>query len=222
MKKIIDAVKTNLPESAIRIKEILHQLLNEVEFIMENLNDDGYLLDDLYNIHDELDSTIELISLKYGQMNFINGINHIEIEDRNRPNYKELQVDNTIPHTLIENFTHIRPYGFKFYDDNLIETKTWIELYIKACELFLIIDEKKFLSFENKTIMNGEVKDYFSKEKQNIDLPIKLLNKVYISTKFDANGFRDMLMKIIKEYNFSIEEFKVYFKADYNPLHTKV
>lgn len=221
MKKIIDAVKTNLPESAIRIKKILHQLLNEVEFVMENLNDDGYLLDELYNIHEELDTAIELISLKYGQMNFINGINDIKIENKNRPNYKEFLVDNTIPHTLIENFTHIRPYGFKFYDDNLIETKTWIELYIKACELFLIIDEKKFLSFENKTIMNGEVKDYFSKEKQNMDLPIKLLNKFHISTKFDANGFRDMLMKIIKEYNFSIEQFRVYWKADYNPLHNK-
>ena len=221
MKKIIDAVKTNLPESAIRIKKILHNLLNEVEFVMENLSDDGHLLDELYNIHEELDTIVEIISLKYGQMNFIEGINPIKTENKNRPNYKELLVDNTIPHTLIENFTHIRPYGFKFYDDNLIETKTWIELYIKACELFLIIDEKKFLSFENKTIMNGEVKDYFSKEKQNIDLPIKLLNKVYISTKFDANGFRDMLMKIIKEYNYSIEEFRVYFKADYNPLHNR-
>lgn len=79
--------------------------------------------------------------------------------------------------------------------------------------------QKKFMSFENKTYLNGDTRDYFSKEEDNVDLPYRLSEKVYISTKFDANGFRDLLKDLIKEYGFNVEDFKVYFRADYKALH---
>lgn len=216
VKEIIDAFRTSFPERTLVIKELLHRLLDEVEFGMTNFKDDGFLLDELDSIHEVLDSLIEKIDIGFGQMNFLDGI---ENTSTLRPKHKELQVDKSIPHSLLENFTHIRPFGFTYRDGNLIETNTWKNLYIEVCKILFDMDEKKFISFKDKTSMNGETKDYFSDTRESIDLPYLLRDKIYINTRFDANGFRDILLKAIKSYNLKVEDFKIFFKADYNPLH---
>lgn len=217
-KEIIDSIKRYLPDSSIRLEDILQELLKEVEFVIESFSETGFLPIELSNIYDQLEEIIEDFKLGYGQLNLLEGIETINTK-KLRPNYESLAVDNTVPHTLLEDFTHIRPYGFVFANNELIEANSWKSLYIKSCELFYNINPNKFMSFENKTYLNGETKDYFSKEEGNIDLPVRLFDKIYISTRFDANGFRDMLINIIKEYGFNVEDFKVYFRADYRPLH---
>lgn len=219
MKEIIESIKAHLPESSIRIRRLLKDILDEVEFVMEHFIAEGYLPDKLDNIYKELDGITEDMKLGYGQLNLLDGIRRSTSNKDEKPNYKDYEVDNSVPHTLLENFTHIKPYGFKFIKDELIEAKSWKALYIKACEIFLKLDEKKFMSFESRTYMNGETRDYFSKDKENMDLPVKILDKIYISTRFGANEFRDLLIKILKEYNYNVEDFIVYFRADYNPLH---
>ncbi|TJX13497.1 hypothetical protein E9840_09065 [Tissierella creatinini] len=217
MKYIIDALGGKYPERVFIIRDLLNQLLDQVEFGMKNFKEDGFLLDELDSIHEELNLLIDKIDLGFGQLNFLDG--HIKFPKNTRPKHDDLIVDNTIAHSLLENFTHIRPYGYSFLDDEIIEIKTWKDMYISACKTFLKLNEDKFLTFQKKTIMNGESRDYFSDHEEGLDLPYKLKEKVYICTRFDANGFRDMLVKIIKEYNFNVKDFKVYFKADYKLLH---
>lgn len=67
--------------------------------------------------------------------------------------------------------------------------------------------------------MNGQSKNYFSKEEKEIDSLIKLMDKLYINTDFNANQFRDLLNKILKEYNFDAIEFKVFFRSDFKTRH---
>ena len=219
MKDIIESIKIHLPESSVKISYILEELLDEIELVMENFISKGYLPDQLNNIYEELQNITEEMKLGYGQLNLLSEPYSSKIEKGKRPNYEDYVVDNTIEHILLENFTHIKPYGFKFLNNELVEAKNWKALYVRACEMFLKLDEDIFLNFENKTIMNGQTRSYFSKEKKNVDNPVKILDKVYINAGFGANEFRDMLMKILKEYNYNVKDFKVYFKADYNPLH---
>lgn len=221
MKDIIEAIKIYLPESSVKIGRILEDLLEEVEFVMEHFASEGYLPEDLQNTYDQLQGIREEMKLGYGQLNLLGDPYSRKIDPNKRPNYEDYIVDNTIEHTLLENFTHIKPYGFMFLGKEVIEAKSWKSLYIKACEIFLKLDEKIFLNFENKTYMNGQSRSYFSKEKTNMDQPVKILDKIYISTGFAANEFRDILMKILKEYNYNVKEFKVFFRADYNPLHSE-
>lgn len=219
MKDIIESIKIYLPESSVKISDILEELLEEIELVMEHFLSEGYLPDQLNDIYEELQNITEEMKLGYGQLNLLGDIPSRKMNKNERPNYEDYVVDNTIEHTLLENFTYIKPHGFMFLDKELIEAKSWKSLYIKACEIFLKLDENIFLYFENKTYMNGQTRSYFSKEKDNMDQPIKLLNKIYISTGFGANEFRDILIKILKEYNYDVRDFKVYFRADYNPLH---
>ena len=64
--------------------------------------------------------------------------------------------------------------------------------------MFFRLDPDIFSTFVNKTHMNGISRDYFSKEKNDLDGPFKISDKIYISTNFGANEFRDLLIKIIK------------------------
>lgn len=217
VKELIDAFRTSFPDRTLIIKDLLLKLLDEVEFGMSNFKDDGFLLDELDSIHEVLDGLIEKIDVGFGQMNFLDGIQ--TTSSSRRPKHKELQVDNSIPHSLLENFTHIRPFGFTYRDGNLIETNTWKNLYIEICKMLFDMDKKTFMSFKDKTSMNGETRDYFSDSGENMDLPYFLRESIYINTRFDANGFRDLLIKAIKSYNLDVEDFKIYFKADYNSLH---
>ncbi len=217
MKYVIEALGAKYPERIFVVRDLLNQLLEQVEFGMKNFSEDGYLVDELESIHDDLNLLIDKIDIGVGQLNFLDG--HIKLPKSDRPKHKELLVDNTVPHSLFENFTHIRPFGYSFQDGEIREIKTWKDMYIDACKMFLNLNEEKFISFQNKTIMNGESRDYFSDIEEGIDHPYKLKEGIYICIRFDANGFRDMLIKIIKEYNLNVRDFKVYFKADYNPLH---
>lgn len=222
MKEIIETIKMQLPESSIRINAILEELLKEIEFVVENFISVGYLPDELDYIYNELEKISKELSLGYGQLNLLEDIQYHVNQDDGRPNYEDYLVDNTIEHSLLENFTHMRPYGFTFLNNtlnNTIEAENWKEFYVKACEMFYGLDPDIFLTFANKTHMNGKSRDYFSKYKNNVQGPVKISDNIYISTDFGANDFRDLLIKIIKEYNYNVKKFKVYLRADYNPLH---
>ena len=214
VKEIIESIKVPLPESAIRINNILKELLDEIELMVGYFISEGYLPEKLDNIYEEISNVKEEIGLGYGQLDLLE--DGRDEDDEKDGNYK---LDTSLEHSLLENFTHIRPYGFKFLNDEIIEVKTWKSLYIEACKIFIDLDETLFLSFINKTNMNGQKKNYFSKEKTNIDFPAKIKDKLYISTKFDANGIRDLLIKILKEYDYDAKKFKIYFRLDYNPKH---
>ena len=67
--------------------------------------------------------------------------------------------------------------------------------------------------------MNGELRDYFSKDSSNIILPIKIMDKIYITTSKSANGYSRLIVKMLKEYDYDIDEYKLYYIADYSPLH---
>ena len=219
MKLIIEAIRTQLPESSIKINHILQELLDEIGLVVEYFISEGYIPDKLDSIYEEIASIKEEMSLGYGQLNLLEDANSGDKFKEARNNYADYKVDNTIEHTLLENFTHIKPYGFKFLNNELVEAKSWKSLYTKACEMFFNLDKDIFMSFENKTNMNGQTRSYFSEEKHEIDFPVKIMDKTYVNTGFSANEYRDILIKILKEYNYDAKEFKIYFRVDYNPRH---
>ena len=221
MDEIIEAIKVQLPENSIRISHILEDLLGEIELVVEYFISEGYLPEKLDNVYGEISHIKEEMSLGFGQLNLLDDHMHGSI-DAIKKTIKDYKVDNTIPHTLLENFTYIKPCGFKFLGEEIVEARNWNELYIKACEVFLELDEKLFRSFENKTNMNGQIVNYFSKKKEDIEDSIKLAENLYINVDFNANQFRDLLIKILKEYDFDAIEFKVFFRADYNPRHSNI
>jgi hypothetical protein len=144
-----------------------------------------------------------------------------EAEVKTIPNYSEYTVDHNTEHTLYENFTYKRPFGYKLNDQNIVEVKTWQDMLINTCEYLIEIDEKKFMDFENKKTMNGKKNKYFSTNTDDMRKPRKVAGKIYVEINQSGNAIRNLIIKMLKEYNFSIDEFKVYFRADYTSLNDK-
>lgn len=139
-------------------------------------------------------------------------------ERRVLPNYSDYIVDSNVEHTLYENFTHIRPFGFKINENQLIEAATWQEMLIKTCELLIAVDKEKFLSFENNTSMNGKKNKYFSRTETILRKPGAISNQIFIELNQSSNSIRNLIMKLLKEYNYKVADYKVFYRANYTDL----
>lgn len=144
-----------------------------------------------------------------------------EVDARTITNYSEYFVDHNVEHTLYENFTHKRPFGFKLSDNHIVEVTTWQDMLVKTCEYLIILDEQKFMGFENKKLMNGKKNKYFSTSIEGMCRPKKIADKIYVETNQSANAIRNLIMKLLKKFSFNIRELKVYFKANYTILKEK-
>ncbi|MBA5851210.1 hypothetical protein H2684_07790 [Clostridium sp. cel8] len=141
------------------------------------------------------------------------------LENKIIPNYDEYTVDNRVEHSLYENFTHIRLFGFKINNNRLIEGRTWQEILIKTSEFLFNKDSKKFISFENNKNMNGKKNKYFSSKPEGIRKPELVANSIYIETNMSGNSVRNLIIKMLKQYGIKVSDYKVYFRADYSRIN---
>ena len=231
--ELANIIKKEFPKKAIDIAEAL-ELLKLVmddtrEAIGDKVNksfsnneyDDAKQYIDIAEEIKNKEKKIEAISIMF-EIDDIPNEEEIDGEDKKLiPDYDEYLVDNKIEYTLYENFTHKRPYGFKIKDETMIKVKTWQDVLVETGEYLIKLDEQKFMGFEDKKSMNGKKRKYFSTITGEIKYSRKIANKIYISTNQSANSIRNLIMKMLKEYNISVSDFKIYLKADYTNLNEK-
>lgn len=234
MKDLLSIIKTDFPEKAMDICDSLQILKEVISSTMEDINDkineafanrdfitmDKYsdLARQAYEYENQLNEIINILNIDYSKVGIVNELNNTDL-GKPIPNYEEYRVDSSIEHSLTEDFTHIRPYGFKFLSNEIIHVRTWKEMLVKTSEILIDIDENKFLNFENMPSMNGKKRKYFSREKSNMQDPIRVKEKIYLETNMSSNSIRDLIIKILKEYGYGIEDYKVYFLADYKDIN---
>jgi hypothetical protein len=227
LKDIIAAVKTDFPKKAIDLSESLELLNETISDTMNPINvkiNEAFLNRD-FNTREKFDQMVIAI-YKYEQLiaEIVNQLevelldiqpedNVIEKEKKDTPNYAEYYVDTNNVHTLYEDFTHKRPCGFRINEERVVEVTTWKEMLVNTCEFLLVVDENKFMSFEHMSRMNGKKRKYFSIDKEDMFEPWIVGGKIFVETHMSSNGFRNLIVKLLKEYNFKINEFKVYLRA---------
>ncbi len=88
----------------------------------------------------------------------------LESEDFDRkplPNYASYSVDQTVPHTLYEDYKFTRPCAFSF-QGNLYEVRNMREVLVQSCGILAKIDIEKMESFVDDSTMKGRKVSYFS------------------------------------------------------------
>lgn len=231
-KELLNDIKIKFPDKAIDMVEaleLLRMVINDTNEIIDGklkrfISDKQYgemttysdMANKLTLYEKKIEDIISFIDLEENEP-----IMDEDEEDEKRtiPDYAEYVVDQNIEHSLYENFTHKRPYGFRINSQQLIETSTWKEMLGKLSELLITIDEEKFMGFENRKNMNGKKRKYFSVNPDVLRKPRVVANKIYIETNQSSNSIRNLIIKLLKEYDFSINQFKVYLKADYTSLN---
>lgn len=234
IEKLLSTIKEEFPNKAIDISESLILLKETINDTMEAINNKMSIA---YSNRDfvagerylNLGKEINQYEIKIDDI-----INHLEVEEieieeetteetekRIIPNYEEYTLDRNVEHTLYENFTHMRPCGFKLNDNKIVEVNSFQEMLIKTSEFLIAADKEKFMKFQNKSNMNGKKMKYFSVNKNDMRKPKSVSGLIYIETNMSGNSIRNLIIKMLKEYGFRISDYKIYFRADYSNINNE-
>lgn len=141
-----------------------------------------------------------------------------DTEKRTIPDYSKYKVDNTIAHTLYEEYGNKRPATFEF-DGKKVEANTWIDVFFAMCEMLYKKDKQTFYEVLEDSNMQGRKMRYFSLSIDKIRKPLKLTKTdIYIESNLGADQIRRLIIKLIKKFGYSTTDFQVYFRADYTNL----
>ena len=226
IEELINTIKSVSPEKAIDLSEGLELLKEAVEDLMDDIN---FQVSEAYSKREfnvvkhftEIGESVNTYENKIEQL-----IDLLEVESEENKleskgkspydlNYSDYIVDEKVEHSLYEDFTHKRPFGFRLGEQKIIEASTWQAILLKTIEVLMAIDEEKFTEFEGDPTMNGRKRPYFSTKNSLMRKPKLINEKIYVETNINANSVRNLLVKLLKKYDYRTNDFKVYLRADY-------
>ncbi|HBN83638.1 MAG TPA: hypothetical protein DDZ89_07310 [Clostridiales bacterium] len=234
MEKVIEFLKKDFPKDALDIQECLELLFQSIAGSVESIrsaystafdkrdfvsaNKMQEVVIHIDTIQNKLDEYINLLQLDDEVEEVINKEN-MDDESKELPDYESLRVDQNIPYTLYNDYTHKRPAGFEIFEIRH-EVKDWKEMFVKTCEVLAEKDPNKFLTFVNDKSMRGKKLPYFCTESTGIRSPKKIKDtNVYVMTNMSANQIRNVVEKMLRKYEIKVNDYKIFLKADYTARH---
>ena len=221
-----------------KIKEILDTLNNLQENLL-SLPDDMLLRIDprdnesvtqgcefITRFNDSLTRFMESSSTVASQIKSQFGINpeedDVEKESDNRQKRDRIvmELDKTAAHSLEENFTYKRPYGFVLGDAAFKGLKTWKNLYMHVLQY---LQEKDSVKFDRLTsderFISRRGNPRFSKDENDLRVPEKLHDGFYVEINFSANHLRDNILDLLAYFQIEPGEMKIYLREDRDANH---
>lgn len=235
--RITDIIRRNFPENAVEISDALDLLNLALDGLLDKANeaitefhknkdfDKGAELwefsKSIAEIQKKIDEYSVLMSMDAEIEGEETGEELDETEERRIiPNYSDYVVDNTIPHTLYEDFTHKRVDAFQF-NNVRYPAREWKDVLVQTCDLLAEIDADKFSKLIDDPIMKGRKISYFSREYiDGRNTRMKDID-VYVWTNLSANSIVKLIRKLLKRFNIKTTDYYIYLRADYSPLHKK-
>lgn len=139
------------------------------------------------------------------------------LRTRQTTNDSDYEVDTSTPYGLDENFKFKRPHAFEL-KGHYMETSTWKEVLIETCKALYYLDPNKFSKFAEGDTMKWGGSFNFSKDKDVIREPAIIGDSgIYVESAKDSMGTRQLILKMLDNYNIDPNEYKIYLRADYSP-----
>jgi hypothetical protein len=195
------------------LSETIDSLQRKIDYKIKNRNfEDSEKIFQIAKDCNKLEQKIDNI-YNYSPKNKFKNPKHI--------NYEEYGVNNKIEHSIHENFKYKRPYGFRINAKNIIEVNSWQEMLIKTCEILYEVDKEKFLDLENRNHMNGKKRKYFTRNQDILRVPGSINDTVYVELNQSSNSIIKIIKKLLEEFNYSLNKYIIYLRADYTDLNVK-
>ncbi len=138
-----------------------------------------------------------------------------QAEDERQRLIREL--DREIAHSLDENFTFKRPYGFVLGDYAAKDLVTWKQLYHLVCSYLAERESAQFAGLcENKVFISSQGNHAFAHTSYGLREPQQIIEGVYAETNLSANSVRDSIEKLLHEFSYDPARFKIYLREDRN------
>jgi hypothetical protein len=235
MENLITLLKSEFPKDALDIQASIDLLIQCIDGSVESIKnafgaaidkrDYGKLtnlqemLQSIDNIQDGLEEYSNLLQLDDETEEGIIRTENLEDNLKELPGYESLRVDQNIPYTLYDDYTHKRPAGFEIFGVRQ-DAKDWKEMFVKTCEILAEKDQNKFNAFVDDKTMQGRKVPYFRKEQTGIRAPRKVKGTdIYVMTNMSANQVRNLIERMLRKYNIKTSDYKIYLRADYTARH---
>lgn len=125
------------------------------------------------------------------------------------------ELDRATPHTLDEDFTYKRPYGFVFRGRAFTEIATWKRLYAVLCQQLAELDPARFDALpSNPTFISPQDKHAFSRDRSELRSPLHIARGIYAEAHYSANSIRDNMKALLQTFAVSPSELRIYLRQD--------
>ena len=136
-----------------------------------------------------------------------------------RIDYDAYRVDETIPYSLGSVLTNKKPSAFSLYGQKY-EADSWKQMLMQTCAILNRMNPILFTSLETDPDLQGRKRPYFSRDAAELDTPAKIPDAdLYVETHVSARYLKKMISKLLGKYAIPEEEYLIYLKKDFTPLH---
>jgi hypothetical protein len=118
-------------------------------------------------------------------------------------------------HTLDEDFTYKRPYGFTLGEDAHNDVVTWRRLYELLCRSLERIDANRFKQLpDNPAFITNRDNPKFSRTPGKLRGARELSGDIFAEVNLSANHIRDQIKMLLKEFSIDISALRIYLRQD--------
>lgn len=236
-KELLSFIGTEVPNAASDIKESLDLLSSSISVCLEQLNGElgkSHASADYKRAMEIIKKSEKIQEIDIQIQNIVAQLDDVldgqevmeRIEsdsgkiEREVPNYRDYYVDQNVEYSLYDDFTHKRPAALKINGTKEL-TKDWKEVLLKTLAIVAKKDIKTLNNFTTLPEMQGKKVPYFCKSlNSKMRKPMKIEGTdIYVETNLSANGIRNLLIKVLKQYKIPLNSYKIYLRADYSELH---
>ena len=91
---------------------------------------------------------------------------------------------------------------------------------MQTCAILNRMNPILFTSLETDPDLQGRKRPYFSRDAAELDTPAKIPDAdLYVETHVSARYLKKMISKLLGKYAIPEEEYLIYLKKDFTPLH---
>jgi len=124
-------------------------------------------------------------------------------------------MDNRQPHSLDEDFTYKRPYGFSMGDSVYREVNTWRKVLDTVCRQLASSDRQKFLGLSNNpAFVSIQGKHWLSSNSADLRLALDVSNGIYVERNLSANDTRKLILRLLEAFGIPNDDFIVFLRED--------
>jgi hypothetical protein len=141
----------------------------------------------------------------------------LEQESNNRIKRDRIikELDKTSPHTLDEDFTYKRPFGFILQDSAIKGLKTWKNMYLHVLNLLRVKDSNKFSVLpKDEKFISKRGNPLFSKTGKDLRVAEKLNEGLFVEVNLSANMIRNNIRELLSYFDIEPLSMKVYLRED--------
>lgn len=137
----------------------------------------------------------------------------LDDQERNERIIRELNREE--PHTLDEDFTYKRPYGFILDGQGTTGITTWRRLFELICQQLLRRDRGCFHALpDNPDFISNRGHHNSSRDPGHLRKASRLENGLYAESNLSANSFRDLIRRLLVTFELSEANLQLFLRED--------